>query len=63
MACGIDDFPFAHAAGTRLAEADDAEHTVGVQFADDGADFGSADFQADEDGSGIRHGACGCGKV
>jgi hypothetical protein len=43
----VDNFPLAHAAGFRLAEADDAERAGFVDFADDGAYFGSADIQPD----------------
>src|SRR6185369_6750931 len=46
---GIGDFTFAHAAGARLANADDVQRARVVDFAHNGANFGSADFQPDND--------------
>ena len=57
----VADFALAHAAGTRLAQADDVQGAFGVQFADHGADLGGADFQTDDDGGGIKH--CFFGRV
>jgi hypothetical protein len=47
---GVDDFAFAHAARTGLAEADDAEAAFGAEFADDGANFGGAYVQSNDEG-------------
>ncbi len=46
----VHDLALAHAARTRLAETDDIQRAIGVLFANDGADFGRADFQTDDDG-------------
>ena len=35
----IDNFAFAHAAGTGLADADDVQRAGGIYLADDGADL------------------------
>ena len=43
----IDDFALADAARFRLAETNDAERTSFVHLANDGADFRSADIEAD----------------
>src|SRR5262245_1242972 len=51
----IGDLAFAHSAGTGLADADDVEHTAGIDFADHGTDFGGADFEANDDGGRIKH--------
>src|SRR5437667_7464445 len=51
----VRNFAFAHAAGTRLAEAHDVERARGVHFTNYGTDFGCADFQSDYDRIRIKH--------
>ncbi len=60
---GVGDFAFADAAGAGLAEADDVEGAGGVDLAGHDADFGGADFQADDDGGGIKHVSFWCERV
>src|ERR1051326_1233125 len=51
----VSDLAFPNSARTSLAQTDDVEHAGRVYFANDGADFGSADFQADNDRRWIKH--------
>ena len=51
----IGNLAFAHAARTRLADADNIESAGGIDLTDHSANLRSADFQADDDGVGIRH--------
>ena len=46
---GVDDFAFANAARAGLAHADDFQGAIGAEVAHHGADFGGADFQANDD--------------
>src|SRR5206468_4134949 len=46
---GIGDFALAHAARAGLAQADDVEGVAWAEFAHDGANFGGASFEADDD--------------
>jgi len=43
----VGDFTLANAAGTALAKADEVKAAGGVDLTDHGDNFGSADFQAD----------------
>ena len=52
---GISNFSFAHAARAGLAKADDIQRALRAQFTYDGADFGRADFQANNDGRWVKH--------
>jgi hypothetical protein len=45
----IDDLALAHAAGFGLAEAEDFEAALAGHIGDDGADFGRADFESNDD--------------
>src|SRR5262245_33624155 len=51
----INDLPFADAAGSRLAETDNAQHAGIIQFANNGANFGCSNIQADHGGRAIKH--------
>ena len=59
----VADLALAHAARAGLAEADDVQRAFGVEFADDGADLGGADFQSDDDGGRIKHVFSWCVRV
>ena len=61
----IDDLAFAHAARRRLADAENLHRAVAAGFADDGADFGGADFESDDDVFSShcrRNGFCSVGR-
>ena len=51
----INNYAFAHAARACLAQADDIQSALGTEFADDGTDFGGADFQPNNDGRAVKH--------
>src|SRR5882724_7122138 len=51
----IGNFPFADATRAGLAQSDDVKRTLGVEFADDRAHFGRADFQPNNNRGWIKH--------
>src|SRR4051812_29773484 len=60
----VGDFALANTTGARLAEAHDIQRVFGAQFADDGTDFGRADFKTNDDGGrGVKHVSSYCGKA
>lgn len=59
----ISDLPLANATRARLAETNNVQAVVRAQFPHDRADFGSADFEADNDGGGIKHAFSCCARI
>jgi len=51
----VNDLALADTTRACLAEADDVEGVIGGKIANYGANFGSADFQANDDGGTVKH--------
>src|SRR6185436_17915328 len=52
----IGDLALAHATRTRLSQTNNVQRVIGRQLADDGANLGRADFEADDDRGGrVKH--------
>ena len=54
--CGcVSDFTFANSTGASLAQTNDVQGAVLAEFTHNGADFGSADFESDDNRGGVKH--------